>query len=146
MEKIKLAVEKMEKEMRLRNYSRRTIKLYSAELESFLSIHPDSSNKIDIECLKKYLTAKLDSGLSSSSVSVAMNAVGWYQRNILKNNSRLDFRFPRKNNRLPAVLTREEIVSIIAVTINNKHKLMLSLAYSAGFEPPPIRDTRIMEK
>ncbi len=39
---------------------------------------------------------------------------------------------PRKDQRLPEVLSKEEIVNIIKHTNNIKHKCILSLLYSAG--------------
>ena len=44
----------------------------------------------------------------------------------------LDIERPRKERRLPEVLTKEEVLSILKQTANLKHKTLLTLLYSAG--------------
>jgi site-specific recombinase XerD len=39
---------------------------------------------------------------------------------------------PRKEHKLPTIISKQEVLSIIEVTKNNKHKCMIQLLYSAG--------------
>ena len=39
---------------------------------------------------------------------------------------------PRKSSRLPTVLSKEEVLDLIRVTVNLKHRMILALIYSAG--------------
>jgi site-specific recombinase XerD len=39
---------------------------------------------------------------------------------------------PRKEHKLPTIISKQEVLPIIEVTNNNKHKCMIQLLYSAG--------------
>jgi site-specific recombinase XerD len=75
----------------------------------------------------------MQNGLSASSGHTVINALLFYYRNVLKREPfELVLPRPKKEKKLPAVLTMAECFSIFGVIQNPKHKLMLLLGYGAG--------------
>jgi site-specific recombinase XerD len=87
---------------------------------------------LDEEEAKDYLYQKQKSGLSSQSIALAANALNFLYTQIYHKNNFQKLRHPKKTNKLPTVLSKNEIEEIIKQTNNKKHRLMLSIAYASG--------------
>ena len=124
-------LEQVETELRLRNYSRKTIKSYILCLRDFLSVCKNPE-KIDINFIKNYLLTKFNKGFSSQTVNLYLNAIKYFYRDVLKNYDKIDIKFAKRSLRLPVVLSREEINKMINILSNFKHKLLISLSYGSG--------------
>ncbi|KKQ27457.1 MAG: Phage integrase family protein [Candidatus Magasanikbacteria bacterium GW2011_GWC2_37_14] len=119
------------RELRIRNYSGRTIELYvhyNAELLNFCQKDPREVTTEDIKNYLDYLTQKS----SASTVSVAYNAIHFYYGEIWKRSFFLNIHQPKKNKYLPVVLSKEEINRMISLTVNPKHNCIISLLYGTG--------------
>ncbi|RLC34951.1 hypothetical protein DRH14_01885, partial [Candidatus Shapirobacteria bacterium] len=82
--------------------------------------------------IKKFLIKKQNSGKSSQTVNLYLNAVKFFYREIIKSPEAISLKFPRHSLKLPIVLTRSEVKIITKQISNPKHKLMILLAYSSG--------------
>lgn len=125
-------LKKFEDELRLRNYSPRTIKSYSACVADFLRIKQDNIESVDQDFIRQFLLAKKDKGMSSQTINQNLQAINFFYRDVLKKYVKLDIKFAKTASKLPIVLSRDEIEKIINSISNNKHKLLVSLAYAAG--------------
>ncbi len=56
----------------------------------------------------------------------------FYYGGILKKNFAYDIKRPKKDKKLPVVMSREEVFRILLSILNVKHKAILMLTYSAG--------------
>jgi site-specific recombinase XerD len=71
--------------------------------------------------------------VSVSTLRIARFAIEYYRNEIVCNSVTLDFAHKlRKKEHLPTIFSKWEIVKILNSTNNLKHKLVLSLLYSAG--------------
>jgi site-specific recombinase XerD len=125
-------VHNLEREMKIRGFSRRTIEsylLYNRLFLEFIKKNPTSVTNNDIRC---YLESQKDRGLSHSTLNVALNALKFYYREILKRKFFFDIKGAKKSNYLPVILSKEEIARMLEVTKNPKHHFLISLMYSAG--------------
>lgn len=126
---------KLEQEMRLRNFSPKTIKsylYYNKELLRFANYK--SPLKIIVQDIKDYLDFLLSKGLSRSTIDLAINAFKFYYSTILERKffDKNKIVRPKKEKYLPTVLSKEQIIKMISGTGNIKHCLMLVLLYSSG--------------
>lgn len=135
---------KVENELRLRNYSQKTIKGYLSCLSDFLSVCKNPQ-KIDIEFIKNYLLGKLNKGFSPQTVNLYLNAIKYFYRDVLKNYTRIDIKFAKRSLKLPIVLSREEIGKIIDSLSNLKHRLLISLSYGAGLRVSEVINLKIKD-
>lgn len=125
--------EKMLRRMELRNFSRKTIKIYLYHLEKYVKYYGRSPDKLGKEEIEKYLHFLLQSKTSSSGMSQAYSAIKYFYSVCLERPWELvKIPRPRTAERLPIVLSLEEVKSIFHQVNNTKHKLILMTIYSAG--------------
>jgi site-specific recombinase XerD len=125
-------LEQTRQELRLRNYSLKTIKSYSGCLKEYFDFKKFNLEKIDEENIKQFLLNKQDENYSSQTINLYLNAIKFFYREVLKISKKINLKFAKRSKKLPIVLSREEIKNIIDAIRNPKHKLIISLAYGAG--------------
>jgi site-specific recombinase XerD len=137
---------RLEQEMRIRNFSRKTIKsylYYNKELLRFASKFADEVCRQDI---RDYLDFLVSSNKSASTMNVAINALKFYYQGIL-NRKFFDFetgiKRPKESKKLPTVLATEEVVRMIGALDNIKHKLMIQILYSSGLRVSELMNLKI---
>jgi len=121
--------------MEHKRYSESTIDTYSEIVRIFLKfIYPKSPHEVvadDMVCfVNEYI---IPNDLSYSYQNQAINGAKIFFREVIK--SKLDvekFERPRREYKLPNVLSKEEVRAILEVSKNIKHKMMLSLIYACG--------------
>lgn len=123
---------KIENELKLRNYSRKTIKSYSACLRDYFKYIKTVSKDPDADKIKQYLLLKQEGGQSSRTVNLYLMSIKYFYKEIAKSKFEIDIKFAKTASKLPVVLSRTEIKKMIDSIENLKHKTMISLAYGAG--------------
>lgn len=136
---------KIRNEMKLRNFSRKTIDSYLFCLNEYFHFAKDIKKEPDISSIKKYLLEKSDKGLSSQTVNQHLQAIKYFYREICKSSVSIDIRFAKTASKLPVVLSREEIGMIIDSIPNQKHKLMIALSYGCGFRVSEVINLKIKD-
>ncbi len=120
--------------MQTRNYSQRSINTYIhllRELEKYFSCSIDEVTSDQVKDFLQYSITERN--LSVSYINQVISAVKILQRDVLgKSWESIRIRRPRGIKKLPVVLSKEEIKSIIETTRNLKHRSILAVIYSAG--------------
>ncbi len=138
---------KLEQEMRLRNFSPKTIRAYlyyNKELLRFTN--HKSLLEINRQDIKDYLDYFINIGKSTSTVNLAINAVKFYYDSILGRkffSTDFGIKRPKKEKRLPVVLSKEEIIKMISSIDNIKHKLIIQILYTSGLRVSEIINLNI---
>ncbi len=119
-----------DQEMKRRNYSRQTIDNYVSCLKKFFGQsakdHPKNINEQDI---KDYLS-KFDEPNTQRANHSAIKK--FYDICLGQRNKFRYIPYCRKSNKLPIVLSVDEIQSMFKVCDNLKHKVILAILYSCG--------------
>lgn len=120
--------------LELKKYSNSTVKNYVHSFEKFINYYNDkdlfSINENDI---KQYLQHLIKNEKSNSYINMAINAIKFYYEMVLGMPNRFySIERPRKELKLPKVLSKDEIMVLISNTKNIKHKCIISLLYSSG--------------
>jgi len=118
---------KLEKELKLRNFSDKTIKSYLFSVKKFLEYA--ESKGLNENIFKEYILEKLERQ-NSSTVSKDLFAIKFFFEKIL--NHKVNIPNPKRNKTLPTILTLEEIKKLIDSTDNIKHTIILKLLYGCG--------------
>ena len=134
----------LERELRVRNYSRQTAESYLFYNKNFLAYCKKDPREVKTEDLKVYLDA-LAQSRSASTVSVAYNALLFYYKNIWRRTFFINFPHPRKNKYLPMVLSKEDVHKMISTTINPKHNCIISLLYGTGVRVSELTHIKICD-
>jgi len=116
------------------NYSVNTLRSYGSTFIAFLKHFNFKDPKdISVSEIIKYLGSLMERGLSASTGNTMVNAIQFYYQQVLKDkNFVIILPRPKKEKKLPAVLTEDECLSIFRAIENPKHKLMLLIGYGAG--------------
>lgn len=125
-------LEQTERELRIRNYSSKTIKSYLYGLKEYFLFKKTDFVSGDMEDIKNFLLQSQEKGISAQSRNLYLNAVKFYYRNVVKSANRIEIHSAKKNKSLPIVLSKNELEKIFTSTENTKHRLLLALAYGAG--------------
>lgn len=125
--------EGLKRELLSRKYSYKTVKGYLYYNRDFLNFIGKSPSEINDEDIKKYLVYLSEERQSATStLNQAINALKFYYGSMLKKKFVYEVKRPRKDKKLPVVLSQEEIAKILSSIDNTKHKAILMLVYSAG--------------
>ena len=125
--------EDLRKEMVSRKYSPRTIKAYLSYNRVFLEFTGKSYTEISNDDVRNYLSYLVEEkNVSTSALNSTISALKFYYGIILKRGFVYEIKRPRKDKKLPVVLSKEEVVKIFSNVNNIKHKVILMLVYSAG--------------
>jgi site-specific recombinase XerD len=125
--------EKLEYELRSRKYSPRTIETYIYYNRALCRWIQKIPEKITAEDIRNYLAYREKTlNLSSSSLNLALSAIKFFYRHIIKQDTACDQRRPHQDRHLPKVLSKKDIGAILANEDNLKHRLLLMIAYSSG--------------
>ncbi|WP_116108902.1 tyrosine-type recombinase/integrase [Lewinella sp. IMCC34191] len=123
-----------EDQLRVRRYSWRTVKGYMAHLRRFFHDrrHLDPQ-QVDVEVVRQYIIERGRQGrFSESSQHQLLNAVKFWMEHIEgREKSFIELR-PRGSQKLPQVLSTEEVRRLFAVVQNIKHRCLLKLIYGCG--------------
>lgn len=136
---------KIKDELRLRNYSRKTIESYIFCLADYFKYLKNIKREPDVAVIKKYLLEKQDRGLSSQTVNLYLQAIKYFYRDICKNHENIGIKFAKTPSKLPVVLSRAEIKRIIASISNQKHRLLVALSYGCGLRVSEVIDLKVKD-
>ncbi|MCP2605273.1 tyrosine-type recombinase/integrase, partial [Candidatus Aminicenantes bacterium AH-873-B07] len=135
----------LERELKIRGFSRKTIKAYLHYNRKFLNFARKSPKEIANEDIKRYLEYLADKKLSNTTLNLAINALKFYYTQVLKRKFFFDIKHPKKEKRLPVVLTKDEIRRMLEVTENLKHKLLMEIMYASGLRVSEIIKLKIKD-
>ncbi|MEK3951242.1 site-specific tyrosine recombinase/integron integrase [Paenibacillus sp. FSL H7-0703] len=115
-----------------RGYSSKTIKAYISQTERFFAGLQGTEASINDAVVQKYALVLLEKGLSHAYVNQAISALKFYFRHVLKQPKSSAYVRPKKESKLPDVLSLNEVMRLLKVVKNLKHKAILYLTYTSG--------------
>lgn len=126
-------LEKVERELKFRGFSPHTIKSYSQYLQGLFNFTGKLHSKILFEDIKKFLEhLSIEKNYSGSSVTLAKSAIRFYYEKLLKKYTISEIEVAPREEKLPVVLTRDEVKKIINSASNLRDKLIVQFMYSCG--------------
>jgi len=138
----------IKEQMWVKRYAKRTIEAYLYWIKAFINFnhkkHPTSCHNKKVELFLSYLANKVN--LSPSSQSLALNALSFLYKEVIKNPLSLDLVFNKsnQNTNFPTVLTPDEITRLFK-HITSKHLLLFQLMYGSGLRVMEVVRLRIQD-
>lgn len=132
-------LQKTECELKIKNYSPKTLKSYLYGLREYFSFKDNNFTELDQENIRNFLLHCQNKGISPQSRNLFLSAIKFYYRNVVKNSQKIEIQSAKKPKSLPTVLSRSEVTRILKSPKNAKHKLLLSLAYGAGLRVSEVK-------
>ncbi|MDT0606002.1 site-specific tyrosine recombinase/integron integrase [Croceitalea rosinachiae] len=133
--------------LELKRYANSTVKTYVTFFELFINYHKDKELKeLDEGDIRAFLQSLIQKKHSNSYVNQAINAIKFYYEVVLGMPNRFfEIERPRKESKLPKVISKEEISSIIENTNNIKHRCIVQLLYNSGLRRSELLNLKIRD-
>ncbi len=148
-EKTKMLVPDAYKERLIRmRYSESTQKNYQHLFNDFLNfIAPISILNFNEEHIRAYQNWLVEvKKVSSSTQNSAINAIKFYLEKVMAGERKTYFiERPRKEKKLPVILSEPEVIKILSATPNPKHRLTFAMLYSTGMRVGEIINLRVQD-
>ena len=125
--------QRMIEDMRMRKLSPKTQATYIGKVKRFAGFLGRAPDTATVEDLRRYQLHLVDSGVSPISVNAAITGLRFFFE-ITLDRAELTAKLQPVHvpQKLPSVLSREEVSRLLAATGNLKHQTALSVAYGAG--------------
>ena len=133
--------------LRGKKYSKSTIDSYTFFIADFISFHSkknlENLNNRDVELFIEQVFIPKDYSVSTHRqfISAVKLFIAFYPHSEINN---LKLERPKKDRKLPNVLSQEEIISLIRITKNIKHRAIISLLYSCGLRISEVINLRLI--
>ena len=133
--------------LEFKRYSINTARTYISCFEKFMNAFPGNELiEITEEDIQAYLNKLANKKVSSSQLNQTINSIKFYYELILQMPNRFYMiERPFKEQRLPKVLSKEEVKLIINSCQNIKHKCIISLLYSSGLRRQELLNLRLKD-
>lgn len=127
-------LDQMKKRLVASNHSEQTVRNYIRSviyMSSYLSMHPKDITIADITDYLYY--QKHENSISWRTMKLYVAGIRWYYRHIEYNEELAKkIPYPREEQHLPEILSREDLNKLFWGCLNQKHRVMLRLLYSSG--------------
>ncbi len=137
-------LKKLEIELKISKNSKYTIRNYldvNKKIFNFLEKEPDNITSDDI---KFYMAEKLTEN-AAATIIVFLSALRFSFSTILKRDVTMGIKRPKKEKKLPAVLTKNEVIKLLEHVPTKKSKLMTWLIYASGFRVSELVNLKISD-
>lgn len=125
-------LEKLSTELRLRNFSERTVLAYVTHNRRFLDYTKKEPSAVSEEDVKSYLAYLLSHRkVSPKTVALVKAALKFNYDEILKRGI-VNVKTPKAEKHLPTVLSKDEVKRLIGAAKTAKSRLIIMMLYSSG--------------
>jgi integrase/recombinase XerD len=139
--------QRMLEELQRRNYATGTVRLYLRHVAAFAQHFHRSPDQLGAEEIRRYqLFLIQERKLAWSSYNQIVCALRFFYAKTLKRAFLLqDIPFPRQEQRLPLILSREEVARILTAPAHLKSRALLMTIYAAGLRRSEVASLRVSD-
>ena len=133
--------------LELKKYSNNTVKSYVKCFEDFINYyHTKAIDDLNENDIRLYLKFLIHADRSKSYINQSINSIKFYFEIVLGMPNRFyNIERPRKDKKLPIVLSMEHVRKLIENTNNIKHRCIASMLYSAGLRRSELINLKISD-
>ena len=131
-----------------KRYSESTIKTYTSYFRQFQDYFSDYDLKqISIDQINSYILELInDRNISPSQQNQRINAIKFYYEKVLGRTKEFyHVERPRRERKLPTVLSKGEVYLLLNQTNNLKHRCILTTIYSAGLRRSELIQLKLVD-
>ena len=137
-------LKKIEIELKISKNSAYTLRNYLKANESLIDFAKKEPEKITTDDVKSFVAENL-SNKSSSSIILFLSAIRYSYLTILKKDITFQIKRPKKEQRLPTILSKEETRRLLDELKTEKSKLMISLMYACGLRVSEVVNLKVSD-
>lgn len=133
----------LERGLKYRNYSPRTTEVYTTCINYFLKHIKNDITKISKDIIIDFILHLQSKNKAPKTINLYKDSIKFFTKEILKLDLDFDIKLSKEAKKLPIVLSKEEILKILEITKNPKHKLLLSLSYASWLRVSEIINLKV---
>ena len=137
--------EALKRECRRRRYSDKTIKTYLYCINRFLKFTEKELGKISKKDVREFLEHLDEKDLAGNTMNTYHMAIRFLFQDVLNKKIWIDIKYSKIPEKLPVVLTKEEVKKLFTTINNEKHRLMIQVMYSAGLRVSELINLKIKD-
>ena len=137
-------LDKLETELKISKNSEYTIRNYLKANKELLEFTSKSPKEISTDDVKEFMAKSL-SEKSSMTTILFLAAIKYSFSNLLQKDITHSIKRPKKERKIPSVLSKQEIKKLLENLSNQKSKLMISLIYACGFRVSELVNLKISD-
>lgn len=120
--------------LELKHYAQNTARIYIGMFEKFINhFKREDLLSINEQEIREFMLMLSKENRSKSYLNQMINSIKFYYEIVQgMPNKFYELERPRKDQKLPRVISKEEVLKVIAKAGNIKHKCIISLLYSSG--------------
>lgn len=134
-------LKRLETEIKITKLSKYTLRNYVDSNQLLLEHSGKKPGMIEQQDVKNFLADKMEDRASSSNI-LFLAAIRFAYLNILNKDPTLGVKRPKKENHIPIVLTKDEVVCLMDAAQTLKSKFIMQLLYSSGLRVSEIVNLR----
>ena len=133
--------------LELKRYSNNTVRIYVPLFEMFINFYRDRDiMTLDESDIRMFLQHLIQKKVSNSYLNQVINSIKFYYEVVLGMPNRFyEIERPRKEYKLPKVISKEDVIKIIEATNNIKHKCVVELLYGSGLRKSELLNLKITD-
>ncbi|MEQ8304742.1 MAG: tyrosine-type recombinase/integrase [Cyclobacteriaceae bacterium] len=133
--------------LQLKRYANSTIRTYVHCFERYLNHYKtEDVTSLNEKHIRAFMSLQAENGMSNSYLNQMVNAIKFYYEIVLDMPNRYyEIERPIKEQKLPKVLSKREVLAIIESTGNIKHRCILELLYSAGLRRAELLNLKLTD-
>ncbi len=137
---------KLKQELSIREYSIRTKQVYLHYIEQFLLVYQKPLSEVSRDDIVGFLADSKDKkNLKATSLALIFSSLNFLFKDYLKSHVMDDIRLPKKQKKLPTILSKEEIRALIDSAEKPRDKLIIEFLYSSGCRVSEVVDFKVQD-
>ena len=139
--------QRMIEDLRLRNFSDQTIRSYIGAVAEFARYFHKSPDQLGSEHVRQYQLHLLnEKKLAWSSIRLRLSALKFLYTRVLKQPwFDQEVAKPKERRKLPTVLSREEVRTLLDAIVNLKHRALLATMYATGLRCAEVQQLKVTD-
>lgn len=132
-EEVDKLLKKLEIELKIKGFTKATIKTYLQHNLDFLKFVNKSALDVTSDDVKEYQASLSEKSAKPATVILKLSAIKFLFNKVLKHKIITeDIEYPKSHKKIPDALTKEEVQKLFAAVENEKHRLLLQFMYGSG--------------
>jgi site-specific recombinase XerD len=120
--------------MHQRGLSDRTHETYLGAVRNLAKYYHTPPDEIQLEQIQEYFVYLVQQrGVSGATCCLYLNALRFLYLQVLQwDHFDVPIHYPKRAQKIPELLTRQEVKQILEACVNHKHRMMLTICYGCG--------------
>ncbi len=136
---------RLERELKLRNYSKNTVDIYTWCIKYFLKWCSKVPEDLSRNEIINFILLLQEKNKAPKTVNLYKFVIIFFYNEVLNIDKKIDIKLSKKARKLPVILSKNDVLKLIDNTNNIKHKFVLKIAYWAWLRVSEVNTLKVWD-